>query len=124
MTPDIFAKIVRFMDIVTERFERNIMPTENDRVWFERNKRTNINGWLRLYRVRESIATDHFVFQVLGASPKGSITIISRSPPTIAVLKAKEDVFGPVVNSDQYATMRLQHLAKEIDEFNAESAVP
>jgi hypothetical protein len=117
MTADIWAKIIRFVDTATERFRRNIHPTEGDRVWFDRNNKSN-NGRPRRYRVRDSIASDHWVFKIGGHSPKGSITVISRSPPTMAVLSAREDVFGYVINSDEYAMMRLQY---EIDQPDVRS---
>jgi hypothetical protein len=119
MIADIWAKIMRFVDAATERSQRNIMPTENDRVWFERNKKSK-NGWPRQYRVRESVASDHWVLKVGEHSPIGFITIITRNPPiAMAVVSAGEDMFGPVTNSDEYARMRLEHLTKELDEADA-----
>ncbi len=97
------------------------MPTESDRVWFERNRKSK-NGWQRLYRVRDSASSDHWVSQIGEHSPKGFITIITRNAPImVAVLAVNEDLFGPVINSDEYARLRLDHLTKELEESNPKS---
>jgi hypothetical protein len=120
MTPDIYARILRFVDTARERFERNIMRTEDDRAWFERNKKSQ-NGCPRHYRVRDTIPSDHWLFEIGEQSPKNFITIISRSPPTIVIVQVGEDIFGTVINSDEYARMRWEHLEKEYQRRSADS---
>lgn len=119
----IAARIQRFIDTARERFERNIHPTEGDRAWFERNRRSK-NSWPRRYRVRETIPSDHWLFKIGEKSPKGFITIISRDPPiTMALVQAAEETFGPVVDSDEYARMRWDNLQKE-HEQSGDKSVP
>jgi hypothetical protein len=92
-----------------ERFQRRIPPTADDARWLERNARRRKP---RCYRVRPSVRTDHPVFEVAGADPAGFVTIINREL-TMCVMAAREGEFGPVIDSDEYAWMRIEHLIIE-----------
>jgi hypothetical protein len=105
----VWAAVAAFLDRFQERRARRIPPTDDDRRWFERNKRSR-NGWPRLYRVRPAESGDHWVFAVGGHSPQGFISIIRRDEYRVAVVGIDEQRFGPVVNSDEYATMRMDAL--------------
>jgi hypothetical protein len=69
-----WAAVDAFLDRFQERRARRIPPTDDDRLWFERNKRSR-NGWPRRYRVRPAKTGDHWVFAVGGHSPQGFIAL-------------------------------------------------
>jgi hypothetical protein len=105
----LWAAVDAFLDRFQERRARRIPPTDDDRLWFERNRRSR-NGWPRLYRVRPTKTGDHWIFAVGGHSPQGFISIIRRDECWVAVLSADEQRFGPVVDSDEYANLRMDAL--------------
>ena len=96
---ELCIEIERWLEANAARFERHIPPTESDRDWFVRNRKSH-NGWPRLYRVRDSIKSDHYVFDLCGVSPAGCLTIIRGEQYWRAIVSAAEDRFGPVVDSD------------------------
>jgi hypothetical protein len=98
-----------FLDRFQERRTRRIPPTDDDRLWFERNKRSR-NGSPRRYRVRPAKTGDHWIFAVCGHSPQGFISIIRRDEYRVAVVGLDEQRLGPVVDGDEYATMRMDAL--------------
>jgi hypothetical protein len=108
-------KIAAWLETNESRFKQNIPPTEDDRRWFERH-RTTPKRWARHFRVRDSIVSDHFVFEIFGASTEGFTTVIQNHRYFRFVISAAPDKFGPVVDSDTYAKMRILELSKEIGE--------
>lgn len=107
-----WAQVARWLEVAEERFRAHIPPTDSDAKWFNRNRRSK-NGWGRLYRVRASVASDHWPFALGLVKPNGFITIIRRDEYWRAIVAADEARFGPVVDSDEYAGLRLQHLESE-----------
>ena len=104
-----WAAVDAFLDRFQEQRARRIPPTDDDRRWFERNKRSR-NGWPRRYCVGPARTSDHWIFSVGGHSPQGFISIIRRDEYWVAVLAADEQRFGPVVDSDEYANLRMDAL--------------
>jgi hypothetical protein len=102
-----WAAVDAFLDRFQERRARSIPPTDDDRLWFERNKRSR-NGWPRRYRVRPAKTGDHWIFAVGEHSPRGFISIIRRDEYWVAVLSADEQR-----DSDEYANLRMDALIAE-----------
>ena len=104
---EIHHKITEWRDRAAERYQRQIPPTDEDQRWFDRHKR-------RFYHVRPARSGDHYVFDLCGHSPKGFLTIIRRDQCWVAVVALAELKFGPFVDSDAYACMRMDALIEEL----------
>jgi hypothetical protein len=104
-----YVQVARWLDINAARFHAHIPPTDDDAKWFQRNKRSR-NGWPRLYRVRPALMSDHWLFDFKLAKPAGFITIVRNYEFWRAVMASRESEFGPVVDSDEYARLRLDHM--------------
>ena len=114
-----YNQVARWLDVAAERFRAGIPPTDDDAKWFRRNRRSR-NGWPRMYRVRPSVAADHWGFALGYAKPDGFITIVRRDEWWRAIMAINESEFGPVVDCDQYAGMRLQHMQEAQSHTDAE----
>jgi hypothetical protein len=75
----------------------NVPVTQGDSDWRNNGRST--------YRVRQSVELDseHFL---LGKRPADYVTILRRDAPAVILEKA-EDWFGPPIDDDSYAEMRL-----------------
>jgi hypothetical protein len=102
-------QVARWIAVAEDRFQARIPPTDDDQKWFQRNKRSR-NGWARLYRVRPALASDHWLFDFKLAKPEGYITIVRNYEFWRAVIAIETEKFGPIVNSDEYARMRLMRI--------------
>jgi hypothetical protein len=107
MTEIDFAEYLRLEELAAARYRAGIPPTEDDRRWFERNRRAN-KGWPRRYRVRDSVATDAVEFMLGLADPKEFLTIVRGGEWWLALVSRDEKTFGPIVNCDGYARLRLR----------------
>jgi hypothetical protein len=117
-----YVQVARWLDITAQRFQARIPPTNDDARWFRRNRRS-WNGWARLYRVRPALASDHWLFDFKLAKPAGYITIVRNYELWRAVMASSESEFGLVVDSDEYARMRLMRIP-DIDLRNDPQWVP
>jgi hypothetical protein len=104
-----YAQVFHWLAVNEERFQARVAPTNDDQKWFQRNKRSR-DGWPRLYRVRPALMSDHWVFDLGLVKPTGFLTIIRGGEWWRAIVASGESEFGPVVDSDDYARMRLQHM--------------
>lgn len=104
-----YVQVARWLDVSAQRFRASIPPTDDDAAWFKRNKRSR-DGWPRTYRVRASIASDHWLFTLGLAKPEGYITIIRSGEWWRAIVAIDADKFGAIVNSDEYARLRLRQV--------------
>ena len=96
----------RLVALQAERLERRIPPTEDDRVWFSQNQKSK-NGRPRRYRVRQSVVSDHPLFQIGGVDPSNFLTIVCGGEWWFVAVPKEENVFGPFVNDDNYASFRI-----------------
>jgi hypothetical protein len=107
------AEIKQFQETQKVRYELKIMPTEHDREWFEKNTRRAFrHGGRRVFHVRPAVAFDHYAFCLAGNPVDDFITIVDRDCRKY-VLGRAEGRFGPVVDSDEYAYLRIDALSKE-----------
>jgi hypothetical protein len=104
-----YSKVSRWVDMNAARFRAHVPPTDNDAEWFRRNRRSR-DGWPRTYRVRASVASDHWIFELGFAKPSGFLTIVRNYEFWRAIVAIDADTLGPVVDSDEYARMRLRRV--------------
>jgi hypothetical protein len=107
---DTKRRIAEWMRVQQARFDAVIPPTESDRAWFERQARKNPG---RFWRVRPSVAADHWRFEILGEPTAGHITLITRDRFVRYVLAINTERFGEPVDLNGYAVMRVEALAAE-----------
>jgi hypothetical protein len=104
-----YAEVSRWLAVAEARFESKVAPCDDDQKWFDRNQRRR-RGWPRLYRLRPTITDDHWLFALGLAEPKEFLTIV-RSHELWRVIIARDTAtFGPPVDSDAYARMRLMRV--------------
>jgi hypothetical protein len=103
------AEIARWNEMRDARTAARIPPTDHDHKWFQKNRKSK-DGWPRQFHVRPAIKSDHWAFLFGYVKPDGFITIIRNYEFRYAVVAADEANFGPMVDSDAYANMRLAHL--------------
>jgi hypothetical protein len=108
-TDEQLIKIEQWHYANDERRKYGLPPTEDDRQFFARNRKNYRTESPRSTRVRKSVASDHPLFHAGIVSPDGFITIVMSDRWQCAVLSADEAKFGPVVDSEAYASFRLQH---------------
>lgn len=118
MNPNPHLDYLRLSDIQEARYRRGVPPTEDDCQWFQRNRKSR-DGWPRRYRVRPSVVTDHPAFGAGMVEHANYITIIVRSDWSRLVIAKAEDKFGPVVNADEYAVLRIDEEIEEEKRRNA-----
>jgi hypothetical protein len=104
-----YVQVARWLDVSAQRFCAGIPPTDDDATWFKHNRRSN-NGWPRLYRVRAAVASDHWIFTFRLAKPDNFITIIRGGVWWRAIVAVNADKFGAIVDSDEYARLRLRQV--------------
>ena len=106
MNADHASKIERLKRLAEDRKRAGVYPSESDQRFFDRCPQ--VNGRPRLWHVRRAEKFDDYRF-VLGIESENEyITLTHRMGFTHCVLPAAIDTFGPVVNSDAYASFRLQ----------------
>jgi hypothetical protein len=104
-----YAKVSQWLDVNAARFQARVPPTDDDQKWFHRNRKSK-NGWPRLYRVRKSVASDHWIFDLGLVAPDGCITIVRNHEFWRAIVSVDADKFGPPVDTDEYCRLRLCHV--------------
>lgn len=103
------VEIKRWREREATRYEARIPPTDSDAKWFQRNRRSR-NGWPRRYRVRPAVKSDHWRFEFGYDSPASFLTIVCNYQFWRAIVAVDEATFGPMVDCDEYAQLRINRL--------------